>query len=978
MSHVTGTVQILGAPITIGPDSGAPASSPNTWTHNFAHVPAPSGTKFVILHFRNASLPANNRLEVDLGYDTDVFTSADGTDFWTRPVNIHVLAGGLVPIRYITDGAAGGGVQLDKYGRGERHAGEQDPMALSNCDPFLPGASYTEPLYDPFWFCGAAPNWENIMCVPDASDVRRRVARSVGMIVTIHGNHVSSCSVTLIGTDLIITAGHCLASPAEEVPTSSVTFDYQVNCNGTRPAGYNARFFKVKKLIKWRNSTVNGSYHDYCMLQLKVPPGGTGVPHLPMRTGLPGLGEQIFGVHHPNGAVKKLSIPHPGFATVLESNSSRVRVNLDVSGGSSGSGLFDSMGNIVGVLSTGVGCSLNYFPTATILQDIETPTGPPITRDVMIIFDRSGSMSMSAGTGRTKIVEARDAASLFIQLVRAATGNRVGLVSFSTSASSPVDFALANVTAANKTALIGPAPFTGGIVGALAPGGNTTIGGGLEAARLQFPAPGANPRTMLLLTDGLQNTPPMIETVAPTLSNIDVNAIGFGTESSLNGALLTHLAQTHNGLYSRAGDGLHLKKFFALAFGNIFEAGALADPEFFLPKSETKAPPFRFDVCGEETITVVVGWDREDAELSVQLKTPGGAFVFTGSTGVEHSSGRTWMFMRVTLPFNGERDGVWEAQVFRPGGGEFPPPAVDLRYFINVLASGGPSLTRMPESRRYYTGDAINPLVALKYSDGSHPHGASVRVTVTKPDGSVGNILTRARLGPPSTLDSDTIPARQATLLALEGASGSPVVNYIDSSFELFDDPLHGNNSFEPNGVFGNLLRDLLVVEGNYTFHFRATYGEGCVATRELIWSLHVEPGVDPTRTDITVNVVGTRPNGTRDVIVVFVPRDKYGNHVGPGRGDILEVTGVPGTVLTAPVHDNGDGSYTAPGTWDPASGQEPGVIVAQPDRPCVVVQPPTTTSKEDCSKWRLLFWLLLILLLFLLLLLILLLINWT
>ena len=113
MSHVTGTVQIVSPAITIGPASGSGPSAPNTWTLNFASTPAPSGTKLLILHFTNASLPANNRLEVDLGYETDVFTSADGSDFWTRPVNIYALAGGLVPIRYITNGATSGGVQLE-------------------------------------------------------------------------------------------------------------------------------------------------------------------------------------------------------------------------------------------------------------------------------------------------------------------------------------------------------------------------------------------------------------------------------------------------------------------------------------------------------------------------------------------------------------------------------------------------------------------------------------------------------------------------------------------------------------------------------------------------------------------------------------------------------------------------------------------------------------------------------------------------
>ncbi len=964
MSHVTGTVQIVSPAITIGPASGSGPSAPNTWTLNFASTPAPSGTKLLILHFTNASLPANNRLEVDLGYETDVFTSADGSDFWTRPVNIYALAGGLVPIRYITNGATSGGVQLDRYGRGERHVGEQDPTALSNCDPFLADAVYTEPKYDPFWFCDKPPKWENVACITPAGDIRQTVTRSVGMITHVEhdttlGDYLSTCSVTLIGPDLVITAGHCMSNPIEDARSSSVTFDYQVNCDSTRPAGYNARFYKVKKVLRQRYD----SGGDYCLLQLEVPSGGLGIPAITMRTDVPAPTEQVFGIHHPNGAVKKLSIPHPGFDTVAASGPNFIKTDLDVSGGSSGSGLFDTSGRITGVLSNGNACNLSYFPTAAILQDIANPVTPPATRDVMVVFDRSGSMSMDAGTGRTKVEEARDAAALFVQLVRAGTGNRVGLVSFSTTASSPIDFALAAVNAANKATLIGPAPYTGGVVGGLTPGGSTTIGGGLEAARLQFPAPGANPRTILLLTDGLQNTPPMIAAVEGALAGIDVDAIGFGTEASLDGALLTQLAEAHNGMYTRAGSGLALKKFFALAFGNIFEAGALMDPEYDLAADQRTAPPIPVSVCGEEVITVVVGWDRADASLLVQATTPGGATVSAGSPGVEESSGLTWTFLRVPLPFGGERDGTWSVEVFRPGGvGEFPPPAPALRYFVNVLASGGPQLLRMPDGARYYTGDTINPLVLLRYRAGGFPENAKVQVTASRPDASVGNLLAQAGLRAPVTLGADTIPARQATLQALEQASGKPAVGYADLTFDLSDDPAHTNGTFERGGIFGSPLPDLLTAEGNYTFHFRATYGDGCTATRELLWSLHVDVGVDPARTDVTTTVTGTRPDGKREGTITLTPRDRYGNQLGPGRSDGISVTGSAGTTVTGAMHDNGDGSYSVPAVWDAGLGQGPGVVINQPGRPPVVTQGPPAPEEEDEGIWKLLFWLLLIL----------------
>jgi hypothetical protein len=91
----------------------------------------------------------------------------------------------------------------------------------------------------------------------------------------------------------------------------------------------------------------------------------------------------------------------------------------------------------------------------------------------------------------------------------------------------------------------------------------------------------------------------------------------FGGESSLDGELLTSLAGAHNGLYTRAMSPLHLKKFFSLASGNIFEAGAAIDPEFFLPKETNSDVPLKFDVCGEDNVTVVVGWDVDVARLDV-------------------------------------------------------------------------------------------------------------------------------------------------------------------------------------------------------------------------------------------------------------------------------------------------------------------------------------------------------------------------
>ncbi len=932
MSHITGTVQVLGAPLVVGP--GFPPFNPPD---------APLGTKLLMLHFRNANFKPGDKLQVKLGYDVDTFDASDGSAFWTRPVNVYAFPGG-VEITYVPAGPSGGSVVLDMYGRGERHDGEpsQPQPGFSNCDPFYKGASYLEPKYDPYWYCTEPPRWDNVACIPSASDVRARVARSCGMIVTAeesdttHILELSTCSVTLVDTDKVICAGHC--HKPEEALSSSVTFDYQTECDGSRPAGYNPQFYKVKKVIAHKYV---GDL-DYSLLQLKQVP--VGIPIIQMRPDLPGVNEPVFEIHHPNGAVKKVSPPvGDGFSTVQDSTSAgiTVPVGFSVSGGSSGSGLFDTAGRILGVLSGGDRCEtprpLKWFPTASIIADLVPVPPPPVTRDVMLVFDRSGSMSLDDGTGRSKIDAARDAASLFIELVKAGTGNRLGLVSFSTTAN--LDFAIASVTGGTKNTLVGGPPHSSGLVGGLMPGGNTTIGGGLDSARGQFPAAGTNPRSILLLTDGLQNTSPMVADVSG-LDGIQIHTIGLGTESSLDGALLTSLATSHGGKYFRAGGGLALEKFFSSAFGNIFEAGILFDPEFDLPANQRAGTPVPFRVCGEETITAVVGWDRTDENLLLELTTPGGAILTALSAGVQTSAGRTWAFVRVPLPFGAERDGLWKVNVVRPTVfGEIQPPMPALRYFLNVIPLGGPKISLNGVSQRYYTGDRFRPVVMVRQENGGWPENLKVSLNIQRPDTGVGNVLSASGLGATAVVGGDIIPARQAKLQAIEKATGKPIANYTGLTFDLGDNP-DDNGSFESGGAFGKAFDDLLVVEGNYSFHAKATYGVDCSGAREATWAFHVDVGIDPGKTTVTTTPLPPGADGGTRVRFTFTPRDKYENLLGPGRGDSFTLEPQPGSKPVGPISDLGDGSYAVDVSSDPLSLEPPRVGIVQPGRPPVVIGP--------------------------------------
>lgn len=156
-------------------------------------------------------------------------------------------------------------------------------------------------------------------------------------------------------------------------------------------------------------------------------------------------------------------------------------------------------------------------------------------------------------------------------------------------------------------------------------------------------------------------------------------------------------------------------------------------------------------------------------------------------------------------------------------------------------------------------------------------------------------------------------------------------------------------------------------------FHAKATFGEDCEANREVIWSVYVDTGIDESNTTIETTVVGTTPDGKQIIRVKITPRDKFGNFVGPGRSDALDLTGTAGTTVPGPVVDNGDGSYETEVVYDPASPEPPGIVINQPDKPPVVFCNPTGVGGKSSHYF---WWLILLLILIIFILLFMLLID--
>ncbi len=137
-------------------------------------------------------------------------------------------------------------------------------------------------------------------------------------------------------------------------------------------------------------------------------------------------------------------------------------------------------------------------------------------------------------------------------------------------------------------------------------------------------------------------------------------------------------------------------------------------------------------------------------------------------------------------------------------------------------------------------------MIMVRHENGGWPVGMKVSMTITRPDTSVGTLLSNAGLGTSAVIDADLTPTRQATLQAIEASTGKPVASYTETSVDFSDESEDNGGLFEAGGTFGKPMTDLLNVEGNYTFHAKAMYGESCLGMRELVWSMHVDVGIDP------------------------------------------------------------------------------------------------------------------------------------
>lgn len=178
------------------------------------------------------------------------------------------------------------------------------------------------------------------------------------------------CSGSLVGKNLVMTAGHCIKSE-DDCANTKFVFGFGLKAAGDRPGSVAAAdVYSCKKIVKRYLDTSYGALGpDYALVELDRPAEGR-KPLAVNRGKGPGKGDAIFVIGHPSGLPVKVAAG----ATVRDpSPAGYFTANLDTYGGNSGSAVFNARtGLIEGILVRGEsdfvdkdGCQVsNVVPSA--------------------------------------------------------------------------------------------------------------------------------------------------------------------------------------------------------------------------------------------------------------------------------------------------------------------------------------------------------------------------------------------------------------------------------------------------------------------------------------------------------------------------------------------------------------------------------------------------------------------------------------
>jgi hypothetical protein len=299
------------------------------------------------------------------------------------------------------------------------------------------------------------------------------------------------------------------------------------------------------------------------------------------------------------------------------------------------------------------------YPLGDFHVTLTATTVPREDNSVALVLDRSGSMADPAGGTSTKSTLLKNGVSVFNSIMLPA--DEIALVSFDDQIASPAPMQAASAAAVP--------PVLAGTD--LDPRGLTCIGGGILEGSNQLGLASHNNRSMIVLTDGIENVHPYVgELPAGTITS-RTYAIGFGLPGDVSTAVLQQItSNTHGDLIitgniSTDEQRFNLTKYFVQILAGVTNMNVLLDPQGSLFFGSKHVIPF--DVTDADIYTDVIALCPVPQLLDFTLETPSGKIIKpTTGPNIKYTVRPQVAFYRVTLPalpadVAGSHAGRWKA-----------------------------------------------------------------------------------------------------------------------------------------------------------------------------------------------------------------------------------------------------------------------------------------------------------------------------
>ena len=377
---------------------------------------------------------------------------------------------------------------------------------------------------------------------------------------------------------------------------------------------------------------------------------------------------------------------------------------------------------------------------------------------VTFVLDHSGSMSEDVGDGTSKVNKLREAAKIFINSML--QGDGLGIVRFDDTAQilMPVTDVGPPITGAGRVAAIGH--INGPEID---PAGNTSIGAGVVSGKqtLDDAQAAAHPvydvTAMVVLTDGMENTPPMLSSVTGSIT-ANTFAIGLGKPENISVAALNALTQGHSGYLLVTGaitpdQSARLDKYFLQILAGVTNANVVLDPHGDLTPGTTHRIPF---MVSETDFGLDVFLITPYPQIvDFQLETPDGTRLTPATLGsplnVSYVQTGDVAYYRLSLPAlagdaAGTHRGTWNTVLTIGGRGE----TFSREFVVGAAVSRGVSLPYdlvvhcysnllfdvHARQTSFEPGATVSLTASLREYDVPVEKRASVWAQITRPDNS--------------------------------------------------------------------------------------------------------------------------------------------------------------------------------------------------------------------------------------------------